>query len=175
MLLLAGEALDRRIRDCQKEAFHLELQDEYNTTEGIAPFRAWLHGQEDDYQWFQPWLGLVQDMTSRGAVMRRVRVVTVPHTDYTRWLLEVSRHSVDAGEDIRYIARDRIDPKKLTADDWWLLDDDTVAFTAFKPNGQLGGGAMTTDTRIVDYCRTVRDYVWTRAVSYADYLMLGAR
>jgi hypothetical protein len=108
-------------------------------------------------------------MTSRGAVMRRARVVTVPHTHYTRWLLEVSRESVKAGEDIRYVPRHEVDSEKLTGDDWWLIDNDTVAFTAFEPDGRLGGGAITTDPRIVEYCREVRDYVWGIATPYDEY------
>ncbi|WP_280397454.1 DUF6879 family protein [Nocardia carnea] len=169
MLLLRGEAFDRRIRECQHEAFHLELQDEYNTADGVDPYQNWLDGNPDDYAWFQAWLSLVRDMTSRGAVMRRARVVTVPHTDYTRWLLEVSRESVNAGEDIRYLPRHEVDSEKLTGDDWWLFDNDTVAFTAFEPDGRLGGGAITTDPRIVEYCRSVRDYVWKIATPYDEY------
>ncbi|MBF6332524.1 DUF6879 family protein [Nocardia transvalensis] len=170
MQLLRSDALDKVIHDCRREAFHLELQDEYGTSEGIEPFRNWLEGgRDEDYGWLRSWLDLVSDMTMHGATMRRARVVTVPHTDYTQWLLEVSRQNIAAGEEIRYIPRDRVDPNRLTTDDWWLLDDRTVAFTAFEPDGRLGGGAVTNDPRIVAYCREVRDYVWKAAIPYAEY------
>jgi len=170
------EALETLIRACKDEAFHLELQDDYNTEDGIEPFRLYLDGQtDDDYAWLADWLDLVRGMTVRGATMRRARIVTVPHSDYTQWLLGVSQANIEAGEDIRYVPRSRVDPQRLTTDDWWLLDHDTVAFTAFEPDGRLAGGAVTTDPRIVGYCREVRDYVWGIAVPYFDYATPGQR
>ena len=35
--------------------------------------------------------------------MTRVRVVSEPHDDYTRFLLDLARINVAAGEDIRYL------------------------------------------------------------------------
>ncbi|MBO0881649.1 MAG: hypothetical protein J2P17_15165 [Mycobacterium sp.] len=170
MLLLTGEEFDERIRACESEAFHLELQDEYGTTDGIAPFAAWQRGESDDYAWFTGWLELIRDMRGRGVAVKRARVVTVPHTLYTRWLLEVTEQNIRAGEDIRYLPRDQVDPTRLTTDDWWLFDDHTVAFTAFAADGTLGGGAITTDPLIVARCRQVRDYTWDLGVPYPEYL-----
>lgn len=176
MKLLQGEAFDELIRSSQHQAFHLEVQDDYNTEDGVAPFRNWVEGRtDDDYEWLRGWLDLVRDMTTRGAVVRRARVVTAPHTDYTRWLLEVSRENVASGEEIRYAPRHLVDPQRLTADDWWLLDDSTVAFTTFEDDGRFAGAAVTQDRRIVAYCQEVRDYVWEAATPYADYVALQTR
>ncbi|MEG8179411.1 hypothetical protein GZH49_12820 [Nocardia terpenica] len=171
MQLLDSAALDALIRGCKNEAFHLELQDDYDSPEGDEPYHNWLEGgTEDDFAWFRDWLNLVRDLTGRGARMRRARVVTVPHTDYTRWMLEITRQNADAGEEVRYVPRHRVDPSRLSTDDWWLLDDATVAFTTFEPSGRFAGGAVTTDPRIVAHCRGVRDYVWEKAIPYRNYM-----
>ncbi|MEV6658376.1 DUF6879 family protein [Nocardia fluminea] len=176
MLLLEGEAFDNLLRSARQEAFHLEVQDIYSTPEETQPFRDFLNGvPAEDYSWLRGWLDLVAETTTRGVAVRRARVVTVPHTDYTRWLLEVSHQNAAAGEQIRYLSRHEMDPERLTVDDWWLFDRNSVAFTVFEPDGRWRGGALTTDPRIVAYCVRVRDLVWEAAVAHSEYLTLGAR
>jgi hypothetical protein len=95
--------------------------------------------------------------------------VTVPHVDYTRWGLAVAPHNIEAGEDIRWLPRHLIERAELTTDDYWLFDDDYVAFTIFTLDGAGAGAATTTDPVIVDHCRTVRDRVWDRAIPHSEY------
>ena len=85
------------------------------------------------------------------------------------------REAAAMGEQIRYLSRHEIDPERLTVDDWWLFDRNSVAFTVFEPDGRWRGGALTTDPRIVAYCVRVRDLVWEAAVAHSEYLTLGAR
>ncbi|MGW6702025.1 DUF6879 family protein [Nocardia sp. NPDC055049] len=176
MLLLEGEAFDNLLRSARQEAFHLEVQDTYSTPDETQPFRDFLNGgPADDYSWLRGWLDLVEETATRGVAVRRARVVTVPHTDYTRWLLEVSYQNAAAGEQIRYLSRHDVDAAQLTVDDWWLFDRNSVAFTVFEPDGRWRGGAVTTDPRIVAYCVRVRDLVWEAAVPHSEYVTLGAR
>nr|WP_253799468.1 DUF6879 family protein [Nocardia amikacinitolerans] len=101
--------------------------------------------------------------------MSRVRVVTVPHTDYHRWLLTLAELNAEAGESIRYVARHRAGD--VPPDDVWLLDDERAAFTLTDEEGRaVGGVAVTTDPRIVDYCRSVRLRLWPLATPYAEYV-----
>lgn len=169
MQLVQDESFNDLFRSCNREAFHLEVMDTYETPEESEPFRKFLVGEEDDYEWFRPWLDHVRDVTKRGVAVRRARVVTEPHTDYTRFAKAVARFNVDAGEEVRYLPRHRIDPAELTADDWWLFDDEVVAFTVFEPSGRWAGGAVTNDPRIVDYIRGVKDQVWGRAIPLEEY------
>ncbi|MGW0324235.1 DUF6879 family protein [Nocardia sp. NPDC003183] len=167
---------DNLLRSARQEAFHLEVQDTYSTPDETQPFRDFLNGgPADDYSWLRGWLDLVEETAARGVAVRRARVVTVPHTDYTRWLLEVSYQNAAAGEQIRYLSRHDVDAAQLTVDDWWLFDRNSVAFTVFEPDGRWRGGAVTTDPRIVAYCVRVRDLVWEAAVPHSEYVTLGAR
>jgi len=115
-------------------------------------------------------LRLVQETTAAGRQIRRARVVTVPHGDYTRWGLAVAEHNLAAGEDIRWLPRHLIDPASLTTDDFWLFDDGHVVFTTFEPDGRFAGGASTTDPVIAAHCRSVRDQVWRAAIPHSRYI-----
>jgi hypothetical protein len=168
--LLQGEAFDDLFRTFRSHAFHLEVQDSYHTPDEVGPFHLFLTGQIDDFTWHQPWLDLVRDVTHAGKSINRVRVVTVPHVDYTRWGLTVAERNIAAGEDIRWLPRHRVAHEDLTSDDYWLFDDDRVVFTVFEPHGRWVGGASTTDAVIVDRCRVVRDTVWRAAVPHRRYV-----
>lgn len=170
MELLQGEAFDALFRDFERDAFHLEVQDTYHTPEESGPFHLFLTGQHDDFAWFQPWLDLVRNATQAGRVIRRTRVVTVPHRNYTRWGLTVAEHNIAAGEDVRWLPRHLINGAELSADDYWLFDDKLVVFTVFEPGGRFAGGAASTDPVIVNHCRAVRDRAWEVAIPHHRYL-----
>ncbi|WP_431954208.1 DUF6879 family protein [Nocardia lijiangensis] len=169
MLLITAADFADTLRECERAALHLEVQDIYETPEESEPFARFLAGEPDDYTWMSEWVALVRETTGRGVAVRRARVVTVPHVDYQRWTLEVSRVNIAAGEEIRYLPRHLVSPDELTVDDWWLLDD-RVAFTVFEPGGRWAGVAMTADRHIVDRCRAVWNLVWQRAIPHIEYM-----
>ncbi|MGW5226619.1 DUF6879 family protein [Nocardia niigatensis] len=170
MLLAQGEAFNNLFREAKREAFHLEVRDDYYPAD-YPPLVRFLAGEPEDYGWFQPWLNQVRESTDRGVAVNRARVVTVPHNAYTRYAKHVARLNVEAGEDVRYLPRHLIDSDELTTDDWWIFDDSVVAFTVFEPgdNGRWIGGAVTTDPRIVEYIRFVKERVWSLAVPLSQY------
>ncbi|MFF2549868.1 DUF6879 family protein [Nocardia sp. NPDC058058] len=169
MLLHRGEDADRLFRLDWTVAVHLELQDTYSTPAEDEPFRRFLAGETDDYAWFAGWGDVVRAATARNKLIRRVRVVSEPHTDYTRFALAIAPLNIAAGEDVRYIPRHTIDSGLLTGDDWWIFDDDLVAFSVFSPDGAGQGLATTTDPVITAHIRQLRDRVWQLATPFADY------
>ncbi|MFF0489943.1 DUF6879 family protein [Nocardia sp. NPDC004068] len=170
MELLRGNPWPDLFEECRREAFHLEVRDAYAVPDESEPFRKFLDGEPDDYVWFEPWLQLVKDTTARGVAVTRVRVVTVPHTDYTRFSLAVTGLNAGAGEDIRYLPRH--DAGDVPADDFWLLDDNRVVFNLVDENGRAAdGAALTTDTGIVEHCRQIKQQLWSLATPYREYIV----
>jgi hypothetical protein len=169
MRLLQGAAFDDLFRSFERSAFHLEVEDAYHTPEESEPFQAFLERRPDDYGWHQPWLELVRECTRNGKRIERVRIVTEPHGDYTRWGLTIAPLNIEAGEDIRWLPRHLTVGLVLTADDFWLIDGNRVVFTVFEPGGRFAGGAETTDPVMVNRCRRVRDEVWAVAVAHDGY------
>jgi hypothetical protein len=168
--LLQGQAFDDIFRTFERSAFHLEVEDAYHTPDESEPFRKFLSGRPDDFVWHRPWLDLIRATTASGRRVERVRVVSVPHVDYTRWGLTVAPLNIAAGEDIRWLPRTRVEPGELTADDFWLIDDRRVVFTIFTPDGAFSGGAETVDSMIVERCVEVRKRAWSAAVPHAQYV-----
>ena len=171
MELLQGEVFTNLFRTCQRSAFHLELQDEYNTPDEAEPFRRFVTGEPDDFAWHRPWLDLVGEVTAAGVTMTRVRLATIPHTDYIRWGLSVAPRNIAAGEDIRWLPRHLAGGIDLPEDDYWLFDDQRLIPTVFAADGRFLGGTEVTDRTMIDRCRTVRDQVWERAIPHDRYVL----
>ncbi len=65
------------------------------------------------------WCALVSATVDRGASWTRVRLVTEPWTDYTRWELEQHfPHNLTAGEDIRLLEARH----EWRVSDFWMVD-----------------------------------------------------
>lgn len=170
MQLLTGNPWPELFGQCQREAFHLEVRDSYAVPSESAPFRRFLDGEPDDNAWFESWGRLVGETTARGVRVTRVRVVTVPHSDYQRWLLALSTLNSEAGEDIRYLPRHLVDAEAVPLDDYWLFDDERVVFNLVNDDGRAAGcSALTVDPSTVARCRSVKEQLWSLATPYAEY------
>ena len=153
--------------ECRRDAFHLETRDEYKVPHEAERLRRFLSGDPLP-NLRRPWQDLVHETTGRGVTMTRVRVVTVPHTDYQRWLLSVTHLNVEAGEDIRYLPRHLAG--EVPPDDWWLLDGERVVYNLWDEVGRPAGLAVTTDRHVVEYCQSVRQRLWGSAIPHAEYV-----
>jgi hypothetical protein len=157
------------LEEATHEAFHLETRDVYGVPSEDEPFQKFLRNEPFDYrEWYADWSGFVQCSAARGVAFKRVRVLTVPHSDYQRWSLEMAAFNIEAGEDIRYLPRHLagVVPK----DDHWLIDDRVVVFNLSDREGRaVGGSATTDDPGIVSRCRDFRDRLWSLATPYAEY------
>jgi hypothetical protein len=172
MTLLQGQEFDNLFHSFHRSAFHLELQDSYHTPEEAGPFGLFLQGQPDDFSWHHPWLRLVREATQAGKSITRVRLVTVPHCDYTRWGLSVAPLNIQAGEDLRWLPRHLAAGIDFPPEDYWLFDDNRVVFTLFAEDGRFAGGAPVSDPQIIQQCRTVSQQVWALAIPHEQYICM---
>ncbi|WP_330233401.1 hypothetical protein OHA40_13580 [Nocardia sp. NBC_00508] len=163
------------LAESRYEAFHLEVRDEYGVPSEDEPFQRFLNNEPFDYrEWYKSWSGFVKELTARGVSFRRVRVVTVPHSDYHRWSLAMAAFNEEAGEDIRYLPR-RL-AGEVPKDDWWLIDNEAVAFNLTGMDGRaVGSSAVSTDPGIVSYCRSIRDRLWALATPSSEYARVTSR
>jgi hypothetical protein len=154
-----------------RRAFHLELKDSYNVADEDEPFRKWLNGEPDSYSWRRDWLTFIREATQSGISVQRVRVASVPHTDYFRWEIALTPQNMEAGEDVRFLPRELTRDVALPAEDFWLFDDDKLVLSIFSADGRTGMFARETDPGIVVQYRAARDQVWPRALPYSEYAL----
>lgn len=170
-LLHGADELRPVFATAERSAFHLETQDDYasaSESESLTAFRA-DETIDPGGEWFSGWTNHVAATVARGVAVRRARIVTEPHTLYTRYLLALSRHNVAAGEGIRYLARHDAEPSDSATDDFWLFDERAVAFSLVDTQGFWVGAGLTDEPAIVAHAVAVRDRVWAAATPFEEY------
>lgn len=123
MTLLTGEVFDQLFAAFSATADRIELRDYYRSEVEDEVVRRFVAGEPDDMAWSKPWFDKIRTLLAEGKRFRRVRVVTVPLTDYQRCgVVRVTPHNIEAGEDIRYLDRAQIADLDLPTFDYWLFD-----------------------------------------------------
>ncbi|SDU17134.1 DUF6879 family protein [Jiangella alkaliphila] len=167
--LLAGAGFRQLFDTYEHTAFRLETRERYVEDEEQEPLRKFLAGEPADDAWFADWVEDIQAATAAGKRVERVRVVSEPHSDYTRFGLDLARLNVGAGEDIRYLPRNRAAELQLPEEDFWLFDSRMLAVLRFAEDDQLLGVEVVDDpVAVLQRCQW-RDAAWHYAISWQDY------
>ena len=120
----------------EHEAFRLEPGRGY---EGVPDpgWEAWQAGQPLPLRTVETdeWLAKVAAHTAAGRRVYRVLLIDWPISDYKRYELEAFRCHIPAGEDIYVADRDAHAGLEALAEDFWLLDERTVAVMRFDASG----------------------------------------
>jgi len=171
MDLLSGEDFHQLFRDFKRSAFHLEMQDEYHVTEEIEPFRRWLNNEPDDYAWVREWHELIKDATAAGKSVQRARVVSQPVSDYVRFEHAMARFNTAAGEQLYWVPRHLTTGIAFPERDFWLLDEEVVAFHIFAADGSYFSAKLVTDHAGVERCIRVRDQMLAIGIPHESYVL----
>jgi hypothetical protein len=117
--------------------------------------------------WFRNWLSMIRAATAEGRRFSRVRVVTMPMTDYSRFGVYCSQYTNEAGDEIRYLTRDQA--RDLPDYDYWLFDSRLLVKMHFDSQENFLGGEVIEDPAVIVQHGYWRDAAWHRAVRRDDF------
>ncbi len=168
MALLIGEDLRLLFTTFEHTAYRLEVRERYGVGYETEPVRQFLAGEQVDLGYMGTWLALMTALTAEGKRVERVRVVSRPYSNYTRYGLWLCRYNVESGEDIRYLTRE--EPSGLPGHDYWLFDSSRLYLMHFDDTDDLLGAELVEDPAIVVRHCFWRDAAWHHAVPHAEYV-----
>lgn len=173
MQQLSPEQWRDQFNSVERFAYHLEMRDWYAVDEEKEEFAQWRAGNwvwptERD-EWWRPWHTLIRDAVTRGAVVRRARIVSEPITDYIRSEWEATYQNIESGEEVRWLPRRLATGIALPGNDFWLFDDRLVLVNHFTGDGGWLGNELVTDPAVIKLCRSAFDAVWELAIPHGDY------
>jgi hypothetical protein len=151
-------------------AYRLEVRTMYGTAGEDEPYQQFLAHQDPGRRWFQPWLDLMTEQTRMGKLVERVRVVDEPPSPYLRFELFNTPHNLDAGEDIRYLARSEATTLDLPDYDYWVFDSRLLVFLRFGDDDRFLGFEQTDDPAVVLRHLQAKDAAWHHALTFGDYV-----
>jgi hypothetical protein len=172
MQKVTGDYRDSLIAGFQREALHLEMRDVYAAADH-SRYRRWLAGEAfdpgEEAGWWRPWQEMMRKHREAGRVLRRLRIISEPVTDYIRFEHLDAAELVKAGEDVRWLPRRRASTLLLPGNDLWCFDARAVVFTDFSGDGEVQGYELTTDSALVARCVAAFEEAWSLAVPNGEY------
>jgi len=109
---------------------------------------------------------MVREATAEGRLFARVRVVSVPLTDYSRFSMWIAGYTREAGDDIRYLTREQAETLTLPKHDYWLFDSRKLVMMHFGDDDRFVGAEVVDDPAAIvehNYWRDVsRHYAISR-------------
>ncbi|MEU5433790.1 DUF6879 family protein [Streptomyces sp. NPDC020719] len=159
-------------RGCKSSAVHLEMRDAYAVKDEKGRLAAWRAGNDPsrtDPAYRREWLDLVEETVARGVAIRRARIVGEPVSEYIKYEHAGTQLNIDAGEQVRWLARHRATGIALPANDFWVYDGRLVEFNLFDGNGRKVGQELTEDPGVVRLCVEAFASVWERGTDHAEY------
>ena len=112
---------------------------------------------------------MLREATAEGRRFARVRLVTLPLTDYSRFGVWCAQFTNGAGEDIRYLTRDTAEAAGLPNHDYWLFDSSKLVQMHFDDNNAFLGGEVVEDAAEIVQHNYWRDAAWHHAVRRDDF------
>ncbi|GAA0457455.1 DUF6879 family protein [Streptomyces stramineus] len=161
------------IRSVQESAVHLEMRDGYGVDNEIEGFAAWKQGHrlnpDDRASWWRPWLDLVQEVTAKGVLIRRARIISEPVSDYIAFEHSGTFTNLAAGEQIRWLPRRSASDLALPGNDFWLFDGRLVQFNIFDGDGRWVHTDQTEAPAVAAFCTSAFEAVWERGIPHEKY------
>ncbi len=166
---------DELLAAARRSAIHLELRDSYAVPDEADDYRRWRETGERDVDpasaYWAPWVAMVQAATARGVVMRRVRIVSEPVSDYIRYEHAGTTVNTAAGEEVRWLPRHQTIGLLLPAVDGWLFDEELLLLNHFTGTSHWADPPMELRTEpdlVATYASAIAT-VWDRAVPHDQF------
>ncbi|GAA0954504.1 DUF6879 family protein [Nonomuraea longicatena] len=170
MELISAEERRKYFASFKREAVHLELRDEYATSNlERERFAAWKAGEPDDLAWMAPWCDRIRQATAEGRHYRRACIVSEPLSEYRRFAYDVVGPSVEAGEAIHWVPRRLTSGIALPGNDFWMFDEEVVVFAVFSGNGEVVQRQLYTDPTVIQLCTAAFNAVWDLSIPHREY------
>lgn len=113
---------------------------------------------------------MVRAATAAGRLFSRVRVVSVPFTDYIRFGMWVAGYTREEGDDIRYLTRDAAYAAKLPEHDFWLFDSRLLVRMHFAGDSRFVGAEVSEEPAVIVEHNYWRDAARHHALIPEDFI-----
>jgi hypothetical protein len=167
--LLIGDDFQRLFSGFEHTAYRLEVRESYNAPREVESFRRFRAGEPVDLSWAETWFSMIRRATAEGRRFARVRIVSVPLSEYSRFGLWAARRASEAGEDIRYLPRDVAEHLDLPNHDYWLFDSRKLVRMHFGDQDKFQGGEIITDAAEIVKHNYWRDAAQHYAIRRDDF------
>lgn len=168
--VLSVDQFGRLFADFRSSARRLENRARYDVPAYRDALRSFANGDVDGPPpRFLAWEDTVRTVVAAGRRVSRTRVIDRPLNDYQLFALNLCRHNVEAGEDVRYLDRAVANTLDLPDHDFWVFDDQLVVLLRYTADDRPLESEAVTDPEVVARHGRWIDLASSHAVSYPEF------
>jgi hypothetical protein len=138
---MTADDFGRLFENFARSAFRIEARDHYDVPDERDDFATFRAGKSRPRRapGVDAWLALVASATASGRTVDRIRLVTRPLSDYTRYEFACYPDNIAAGETVRIVERRWLAPndQPWAAQDFWIFDDEIVVVLDYDKQGRF--------------------------------------
>jgi hypothetical protein len=149
--MVGPDGLLAQVASISRSALRWESRRYADIEDERLELRAFLAGELPEVYEREPddWTRTVARQAAAGRLVRRVRVLDTPLTDYNRYMLYCAQSSAAFGEDVRYLVRQQANQLDLPDHDFWVFDSARMVELRFTDDGRPLGHDVIVDPKIV--------------------------
>lgn len=168
-MISSSNNLADRFKSFEREAFRLEVLDEYAIPSSAENLRAFLSGEPQPADYNAAWVETVRAATRAGKRMYRVHIVSRPLTDYLRYELGWGYTKNMTGGEEFFILDVTERPNPLEgAPDFWIFDETSPVVMQYDEEGAFLGPDFVSTERAAEFIRH-RDVALAHAEPFPDW------
>lgn len=168
-MISSSSNLAERFQTFGREAFRLEILDDYNVPSSAENLRAFLAGEPQPEDYNAGWVETVRAATQAGKRMYRVHIVSRPLTDYLRYELGWGYMKNMTGGEEFFILDITEKPNPLEGvPDFWLFDETSPVVMNYDDTGAFLGPDFLDAGRAADFVR-YRDTALAHAEPFSEW------
>ncbi|MFD7750679.1 DUF6879 family protein [Streptomyces sp. NPDC059757] len=168
-MISSSSNLAERFKTFEREAFRLEILDDYNIPSSAANLRAFLAGEPQPMDYNAGWVETVSAAKQAGKRMYRVHIVSRPLTDYLRYELGWGYVKNMTGGEEFFILDTTDKPNPLEGvPDFWLFDETAPVVMNYDETGTFLGPDFLPAERAAEFVRA-RDTALAHAEPFPEW------
>ncbi|MFF5705883.1 DUF6879 family protein [Streptomyces sp. NPDC012794] len=168
-MISSSSNLAGRFKTFEREAFRLEILDDYNVPSSAENLRAFLAGEPQPEDYDAGCVGTVRSATQAGKRMYRVHIVSRPLTDYLRYELGWGYMKNMTGGEEFFILDITEGPNPLEGvPDFWLFDAASPVVMNYDDTGTFLGPDLLEAGRAAEFVRH-RDTTLAHAEPFPEW------
>ncbi len=101
--MVESPLFEKAWKSAKKSIFRLEVLPEYAVPEDLVLFEKWKQGKLELDKASKKWLKQLKTTKEKGVALQRVRIVSLPLSDYLLYEMEFWKHSFKKGEEILFL------------------------------------------------------------------------
>ena len=137
-----------------KNIFRLETLQKYNVQEDLILFQKWKKNKLDVNSVFSAWFKNLKKTKQKGVKIQRVRVASLPISEYLKYEIDIWKYSQRYGEQIYFLDVKNFNRIKKQVDfkieDFWMFDDEKIVLFHYR-KGNLIKEELVSKDKIKNY------------------------